>query len=289
MLVARTIPPPIRAGQHVLHFENRTLVLGVLNVTPDSFSDGGRYASAADAVAAGVRLWEEGADILDVGGESTRPGAEEIPETVELQRVVPVVEALAGRGIPVSVDTRHAPVAAAALKAGAGLINDVTALTHDPAMVDVAGSSGAAVILMHMRGAPRSMQQGSLHYDDVVEEVTTYLEGRVERLVGQGLTREQLLIDPGMGFGKGVADNVELMTGMERLTRSGRAVVWGPSRKSTLGHLLGGVPPAARLMGTVASCVVAVAGGAHVVRVHDVAAVRQALAVADAGRGAFIA
>ncbi len=287
-LFQRTVPDPVVAGAHVLRFDHRSLIMGVLNVTPDSFSDGGLHLDPAAALAAGLRMVEDGADILDVGGESTRPGAPPVPLEEELRRVIPVVTALSRAGLLVSVDTRHAAVAQAAVDAGAGIINDVSAMTHDPHMVEVAARTGAAVVLMHMRGTPQTMQQGPIHYDNVAEEVALYLEDRVAALEASGVKRSQILLDPGMGFGKTAEHNLALNISLERVARGGLAVCWGPSRKSTLGALLGGVPPSERLMGTVASCVMAVDRGAHLVRVHDVGPVRQALAVVDATRGAFI-
>jgi len=289
MMPSRSTPPPVRVGQHVLHFEHRTLVMGVLNVTPDSFSDGGKYGAVQDVVDAALRMVDQGADVIDVGGESTRPGAPVVPDNVEMARVVPVIEALVKRGVPcISIDTRKASVAAAALQAGAGMINDVTAMTHDPGMVALAARSGAAVVLMHMRGDPGTMQQGIIQYDDVVEDVSRYLEAAAERVERGGVLRSQVLLDPGFGFGKTVQHNLALTVGLERLCRSGRAVVWGPSRKSTLGLLSGGRPPQERVLATAACCVLAAERGAHIMRVHDVDEVRQALAVLDAARGAYV-
>jgi dihydropteroate synthase len=282
---------PVRVGKTELRFENRTLVMGILNVTPDSFSDGGRYVSVQAAVDAACAMVECGADIVDVGGESTRPGAEPVSLHEELARVVPVVEALTGVGIPaISVDTRHAAVAAAALAAGAGMVNDVSALTHDARMGEVAARHGAAVVVMHMRGTdPRTMQQGEIVYGNVVEEVIHHLKGAVQRAVDAGVKRSQVLVDPGFGFGKTVQHNLDLTLGIGHLGAIGHAVVFGPSRKSTLGWLGGGVAPLDRGPATLAACVLGVMHGAHVVRVHDVSAVRQALAVVDAARGAYMA
>ncbi|MEW5849677.1 MAG: dihydropteroate synthase [Myxococcota bacterium] len=288
--MTRTVPPPIRVAGTTLHFENRTLIMGVLNITPDSFSDGGRFDGVQSAVAAGMTMLEQGADILDVGGESTRPGAAPVSISEEIRRVVPVIEALRKAGAPcISVDTRNAPVAAAALEAGAGMVNDVSALTHDPAMTSLCVKTGCALVLMHMRGTPGTMQQGIIHYDDVVEDVSRYLEEAAAKAEAAGVLRSQVMLDPGFGFGKTVQHNLELLAGVERLCRSGRAVLWGPSRKSTLGAVTGGVGPRERLHSTVAACVMAADRGAHMVRVHDVAEVRQALAVVDAVRGAYIA
>jgi dihydropteroate synthase len=291
MLSARTVPPPVRVGTHHVHFENRTLVMGVLNVTPDSFSDGGMFTRVEDAVARGLQLLEDGADILDIGGESTRPGAAVVPVEEEIQRVVPVVRGLLERapGCAISVDTRNAATAQAALDAGAGMVNDVSAATHDRAMLDLCVARDVPLVLMHMRGNPVTMQQGTLAYEDVVETVASYLEERAVQARSAGLRAPNIWVDPGFGFGKTVAHNLDLMTGIPRLCAAGYPVVWGPSRKSTLGWLAGGVPPQWRVHATVAACVMAVDRGAHVVRVHDVAAVRQALAVTDAARGVYMA
>lgn len=277
------VPPPVRVGSQVLRFHQRTAIMGIINVTPDSFSDGGRIASTGAAVEAALRMVAHGADIIDVGGESTRPGAAVVPVEEELRRVVPVVEALHQSGIhAISVDTRKAAVARAALAAGASLVNDVSALQHDREMAEVCAASGCAVVLMHMRGTPETMQQGRIAYSNVVEEVAVFLGAAVERAVAAGIKREQILVDPGFGFGKTVPHNLQLMLGMDRLVALGRPVVWGPSRKSSIGVLAGGIGPEHRLPGTIAACVMAAERGAHVVRVHDVAEVSQALAVVDA-------
>lgn len=286
----RTVPPPLRVGPVTLHFEHRSLIMGVINVTPDSFSDGGVHLQAVAAVEQGLRMLDAGADILDVGGESTRPGAPPVPIEQEMQRVLPVVEGLA-RATPcaISIDTRNAATARAAVQAGAGLINDVSAGGHDADMLATAAQLGAAVVLMHMRGTPQTMQHGDIHYDNVVHQVGAYLRGRADLALAAGIPAERILLDPGFGFGKTVAHNLELMLGLPVLARAGFPVVWGPSRKSTLGALSGGVDAARRLAATVAACVMGADRGAHVLRVHDVGPVRQALAVVDAARGAYIA
>ncbi len=261
-------------------------LMGVVNVTPDSFSDGGLYLDPQAAVAHGRQLAEEGAAILDVGGESTRPGAEPVPAAEELRRVLPVVEGLAG--LCVSIDTSKASVARAALDAGATLVNDVTALRGDPEMAAVVAQSGAECCLMHMRGEPRTMQQGvgGDSYDDVVAEVKAFLEERLAFAVGEGIAEERVLLDPGIGFGKTLAHNLQLLRRLGELAALGRPLVVGTSRKSFLGRLLHDAPPAERLPGTIATCVLAYERGATVLRVHDVAPVRAALAVAAATLGA---
>jgi dihydropteroate synthase len=253
-------------------------IMGVVNVTPDSFSDGGEAYEMASAIARGLALAEAGADIIDVGGESTRPGAQPVPVEEELRRVIPVIEALAARGLLVSVDTRHGEVMAAALAAGARIINDVTALTGDAKALATVAASQAAVVLMHMQGDPRTMQDNPT-YGDVVAEVSAYLAGRIAACEAAGIARPRLAVDPGIGFGKTVAHNVALLQSLDRLRRLGCAVVIGVSRKSFIARLSRGEAPADRLGGSLAAALAAVARGAHILRVHDVAATAQALKV----------
>ncbi len=258
-------------------------IMGVVNVTPDSFSDGGLYLDPERAVAHGRRLVADGADILDVGGESTRPGAEAVSVDEELRRVVPVIEGLAGAGAAISVDTSKAAVAAAALDAGAVIVNDVTALRGDPEMAALCAERGATVVLMHMLGEPRTMQDNPT-YGDVVEEVGDFLAVRIAAAIAAGVEAERIWLDPGIGFGKTAAHNMELLRRLGELTALGRPLVIGTSRKSFIGQL-DGSPADARLGGTIASSVLAAAEGATVLRVHDVAAMRQALSVAAAVLG----
>jgi len=257
-----------------------TQLMGVVNVTPDSFSDGGLYLDPEAAIAHGRELAEAGAEILDVGGESTRPGAEPVGEEEELRRVVPVIRGLAGSGRRLSVDTSKAPVAAAALDAGAEIVNDVTALRGDPEMASLCAERGATVVLMHMLGEPRTMQQDP-RYDDVVTEVKAFLAERLEAAVTAGIDEERVWLDPGIGFGKTGAHNMELLRRLGELRKLGRPLVVGTSRKSFIGKV-DGSPADQRLGGTIASSVLAAADGADVLRVHDVAEVRQALTVAAA-------
>ncbi len=256
-------------------------LMGVVNVTPDSFSDGGLYLDPAAAIAHGQELLAAGADILDVGGESTRPGAEPVAETEELRRVVPVVEGLAGATI--SVDTSKVAVAAAAIDAGASVVNDVTALRGDPEMAALCAERGVSVILMHMRGEPRTMQQNPV-YDDVVDEVRAFLVERIESALAAGVAEDRIWVDPGIGFGKTAEHNLELLRRLGELAELGRPLVIGTSRKSFIGQLDGSAARE-RLGGTIASTVFAAAAGADVLRVHDVAEVRQALTLADAVLG----
>jgi dihydropteroate synthase len=256
--------------------------MGVLNVTPDSFSDGGRYLRAEAAIAHGLELAAEGADILDVGGESTRPGAAPVPAAEELRRVLPVIEGLtaAGVGAQISIDTSKAVVAAEALAAGAGMVNDVTALRGDPEMAAVVAGAGADCCLMHMLGEPRTMQRDP-RYREVVDEVKAFLEERLEFAVAAGIGEQRILLDPGIGFGKTVRHNLELLARLEELAAIGPPVVIGTSRKSFLGRLTGR-PVDQRLAGTIATCVMAFERGARVFRVHEVAPVTDALKVAAA-------
>jgi dihydropteroate synthase len=257
-------------------------IMGVVNVTPDSFSDGGLYLDPAAAVAHALELEGEGAAILDIGGESTRPGAEPVPAAEELRRVVPVIEGLVAAGVraQISIDTSKAAVAAAALDAGATLVNDVTALRADPEMAALVAASGADCCLMHMLGEPRTMQENP-RYGDVVSEVKAFLEQRVAFAVAAGVAEERILIDPGIGFGKTAAHNLELVRRLAELVALGRPVVIGTSRKSFLGRLTGRDTDD-RLAGTIATNVLAYERGATVFRVHDVRPVHDALAVAAA-------
>jgi dihydropteroate synthase len=267
--------------------------MGILNVTPDSFSDGGRFLDTAAAIEHGVEMATEGAAIIDVGGESTRPGAEPVAAQEQMRRVLPAIEGLVGRlpGTEVSIDTADATVAAAALSAGASILNDVTALRGDPEMADVVARSGAHCCLMHMLGEPRTMQQEP-RYRDVVGEVKSFLEERMSYALSAGIAEQKLLLDPGIGFGKTVAHNLELLRRLPELAELGRPLVIGTSRKSFLGRLAADaaglqqpVEVSERLPGTIATNVLALERGASVFRVHDVAPVRDALAVAAATLG----
>jgi dihydropteroate synthase len=260
-----------------------TKLMGVVNVTPDSFSDGGLYLDPEAAIAHGRELAAAGAEILDVGGESTRPGAEAVAQDEELRRVIPVIEGLIATEGRVSVDTSKAAVAAAALEAGAAIVNDVTALRGDPEMAALCGERGATVVLMHMRGEPRTMQDDP-RYDDVVAEVKAFLAERLEAAVAAGIAEDDVWLDPGIGFGKTAAHNMELLRRHGELADLGRPLVIGTSRKSFIGKLDGSAA-GERLGGTIASSVLAAAEGAAVLRVHDVAEMRQALAVATAVLG----
>jgi dihydropteroate synthase len=254
-------------------------LMGVVNVTPDSFSDGGLYLDSNAAVAHGMELARDGAEILDVGGESTRPGAVEVDTAEELRRTEPVVAGLAGKAT-VSIDTSKLAVAEAALDAGASIVNDVTALRHDPEMAALCAERGAGVVLMHMPGNPRTMQDDP-SYEDVVDEVKAFLTSRIEVAVAAGIGEERIWLDPGIGFGKTVGHNLELLRRLAELRELGRPLVIGTSRKSFIGRIDGSAVDD-RLGGSIASSVLAAAEGADVLRVHDVAETAQAMRVAEA-------
>jgi dihydropteroate synthase len=258
-------------------------LMGVVNVTPDSFSDGGLFLEPEAAVAHGEQLARDGADVLDVGGESTRPGAEEVAAEEEVARTEPVVSDLAGLGHTVSIDTSKLAVAEAAIAAGAAIVNDVTALRNEPEIGPLCAEHGAGLVLMHMRGTPRTMQEDP-RYEDVVDDVRSFLAERLEAALAAGVAEERIWLDPGIGFGKTLAHNLELLRRLGELRELGRPLVVGTSRKSFIGRI-DGSPADERIGGTIASSVLAVAEGAEVLRVHDVAEVAQALALATAISG----
>ncbi|HEV8571660.1 MAG TPA: dihydropteroate synthase [Actinomycetota bacterium] len=269
-----------RCGPQTIDCAERTRVMGVLNVTPDSFSDGGRFFDPEAGVTRGVEMAAQGADFLDVGGESTRPGSETVPEEEERRRVIPVIKRLVAElDIPISIDTRKPAVAAAALEVGATIVNDVTA-GADPRTFEVAREAGAGLVLMHMRGEPATMQQLT-DYQDVVTDVRDYLSQRVEAAVAAGLDRELLCVDPGLGFAKTEEQSLRLIRETDAFLSIGRPVLVGPSRKSFIGWALD-LPVDERVEGTMAAVVFAVARGAHIVRVHDVKEAARAVRVTDA-------
>jgi dihydropteroate synthase len=255
-------------------------VMGIVNVTPDSFSDGGEFFDHEKAIEHGMELVRQGADVLDIGGESTRPGADDVPLEEELRRVMPVVEGLAGVA-PVSIDTTKAEVARRAIAAGARIVNDVTALRGDPEMAGVCKDADVEIVLMHMLGTPRTMQVDP-RYDDVVGEVSEFLAVQAGLAEAAGISREKLWIDPGIGFGKTVDHNLALLKATRTLSEMDLPVLVGPSRKSFIGKLSGDAPEPRRLGGTIAACLAAMEGGAAMVRVHDVGPVVQAIRVAAA-------
>ncbi|SMF32622.1 Dihydropteroate synthase [Tistlia consotensis] len=257
---------------------DRPSVMGIVNVTPDSFSDGGDRFDPEVAIGSGLAMWRAGAAFVDVGGESTRPGAKPVTVAEEIARIRPVVAALAEAGVRVSIDTRHAAVMAAAAEAGAAVINDVTALTHDPEALAVAAGSGLPVILMHMLGTPATMQQDP-RYADVAFEVFDHLAARLEACTAAGIPRERLCVDPGIGFGKTVAHNCTLIARLSLFHGLGCPVLLGASRKAFIGRLSAGEPPKGRLPGSLAVALAGAARGAQILRVHDVPETLQALAL----------
>ena len=272
--------PQLDCAGRILKLD-RTRVMGIVNVTPDSFSDGGRHGTTDAAIAHGLKLAGEGADILDIGGESTRPGAEDVPIEEELRRVIPVIEALAKQtSIPLSIDTSKPGVMRAAVAAGAGMINDVYALRREGAL-DAASELGVPVVLMHMLGEPRSMQDDP-RYDDVVADVHRFLAERIFACEMAGIDRKRIVVDPGFGFGKTLDHNLQLLAQLQRLTELGAPVLAGMSRKKTIGTLTGRDVPEDRVAGSVTAHVVAAQRGARIVRVHDVAATVDALKVWEA-------
>jgi dihydropteroate synthase len=268
---------PLHLGERTIRLD-QPQVMGVLNVTPDSFSDGGQYADAAAAAEAGADMAAQGAAIVDVGGESTRPGAKAVWEGDEIERIVPVVRQLAQGGAAVSVDTRKADVMTAAIEAGARMINDVSALTYDGRSAGVIAASDVPVVLMHHKGAPETMQEDP-RYDDVLVEVYHWLEARIAAAADAGIARERILIDPGFGFGKNVAHNLELMNGLALLHSLGQPLVVGASRKRTIGALSNEAPADKRVGGSIAFALKAAEQGAQIVRVHDVFETVQALRI----------
>lgn len=276
---AAELSKPIRSLYETLRV--RTLVMGVLNVTPDSFSDGGLHSDPGCAVEHGIRMLEEGADLLDIGGESSRPGAEPVAADEELARVLSVVAALSSRSsVPISIDTRKPEVARAALDAGASVINDITALA-DPDMRSLAAERKAPCIIMHMRGTPQTMQTDTA-YDDVVSEIMAFLAERVGEAVSSGLPEEHIIVDPGIGFGKSAEQNLEIIRMLGDFRSLGRPILVGTSRKAFVGKYTGNLPPEGRVFGTAATVALAIAHGASIVRVHDVREMVQVARMADA-------
>ena len=274
--------PEYLAGQTVRLDLQAPCIVGVLNVTPDSFSDGGRFCDIDAALEQGRRMAQEGAALIDVGGESTRPGAPSVTVEEELDRVIPIIEALhRDLAIPLSIDTTKSAVATAAVAAGAEFVNDISGLTFDPQMAEAVAQSGAGLIVMHTRCKPETMQQNTC-YDDIVAEVTFALRRSIDRAESAGIPGEKIAIDPGIGFGKDVAGNLELLRQTAALTALGRPVMLGTSRKSFIGRVLAQENPDDRLVGTLATIALGYAGGARLFRVHDVAAAYQTILMAQA-------
>jgi dihydropteroate synthase len=273
----------LRFRRREYDLSRRALIMGVLNITPDSFSDGGRFLEGSRAVEQGNRLAEEGADILDIGGESTRPGSKPLPEEEEIRRVIPVIAELSGRiPIPISIDTRKARVAQEALQAGAEMVNDISALRFDGKMAGVVARAKVPVVLMHMRGDPENMQADT-HYHDLIGEVREFFRERLTHAVSRGISREQIILDPGIGFAKSLEEghNLILLKHLRRFVDLGQPLLVGTSRKAFLGRILD-LPPEEREEATLATVAVAIQNGASIVRVHEVKRTRRAALVADA-------
>ena len=269
-----------------LELGRRTLIMGVLNITPDSFSDGGRFADYERAIAHAFKLISAGADILDVGGESTRPGSDPVPGPVELERVIPVIRAVReSSDIPISIDTNKSEVALQSLAAGADIINDVSSLRFDPGMARVAAESGAPLILMHMLGAPRTMQINPV-YESVISQIIAFLEERMKFAVKNGIERSQIIVDPGIGFGKTVTHNLNIIRDLDSFSCMDRPIMLGASRKRFIGKILGR-PEGERELGTAVVNAFGIAAGAHILRVHDVAFHREAVGLAEAVRNGY--
>ncbi|HTN43746.1 MAG TPA: dihydropteroate synthase [Nitrospiria bacterium] len=259
----------------------RTLLMGILNVTPDSFSDGGLFLKADEAIRRAEVLAEEGADLIDIGGESSRPGADSVPVEEEIRRVVPVIESLAKRlRIPISIDTMKAEVARRALAAGARIVNDISALRFDPEMGPLVAREGVPVVLMHMQGTPKTMQAHPM-YTDVILEIRDFFETRVQWAERSGISRDRIVLDPGIGFGKTTEHNLEILSRLAEFGTIGRPLLIGPSRKSFIGQALG-LPVAERLEGTAAAVAVGVLNGASIIRVHDVRAMVRVVRMVEA-------
>jgi len=276
-----SVPKPLKLSGRTLDFKKRTFIMGIVNVTPDSFSDGGKYFKAEDAIARAKEMVRAGADIIDIGGESTRPGAGPIPEKEEIKRTLPVIVALfKEKKCLISIDTRKSRVADIALRSGARIVNDISALRHDKKMVKVIAKHKAAVILMHMQGTPKNMQKAP-NYDDVVSDIADFLEKSVEIAEKGGILSDHIMVDPGFGFGKTLEHNFELLYRLKELKVLGCPLLVGTSRKSMIGKMLN-VPPEKRSIGTAATIAIAILNGANIIRVHDVKEMKEAAKIADA-------
>jgi dihydropteroate synthase len=272
----------LKTYRREINLGKKTLIMGILNVTPDSFSDGGLFYSQQKAVERGLQMADEGADIIDIGGESTRPGAKSLDASIESKRVLPVIESLVKQvKIPLSIDTTKAKVAKLAIIGGAEIVNDISALHGDKEMTKTIKDAGATVILMHMRGKPQNMQKGNLVYNNLMGEITDYLKKSSEKALKAGIEKDRMVVDPGIGFGKTPEDNYKIIRNLYQLKELGMPVMIGTSRKSFIGRITGGEPEQ-RLEGTAATVTAAIMNGCHIVRVHDVAAMKKVAAVTDA-------
>jgi dihydropteroate synthase len=270
----------IQCGSKKLDLSSRTHIMGILNVTPDSFSDGGKYLAPELAIERGVQMAEDGADIIDIGAESTRPGAEPISYEEELQRIIPVLEGLLKQiDVPISIDTYKSSVAEAVLQIGAKIINDISGLRFDPRMKEVVAKYQAPVVIMHIKGEPLNMQRNP-HYDNLIREIYDYLYDSIELAVKAGIKQEKIIVDPGIGFGKRLFDNYEILRRLEEFKVLGCPILIGPSRKSFIGKVLN-LPSDQRLEGTIAAIAIGIQNGAHIVRVHDVKEISRACRIVD--------
>jgi dihydropteroate synthase len=270
----------LQCGNKKLDLSSRTHIMGILNVTPDSFSDGGEFYQPEQAIERGIQMAEEGADIIDIGAESTRPGAEPISTEEELQRLVPVLEGLLKKvDVPISIDTYKSSVAEMALKAGAHIINDISGLRFDPQMKDIVAKYRVPVVIMHIKGEPRNMQQNP-YYDDLIGEIYGYFDESIRIAEGAGIKRENIIVDPGIGFGKRLMNNYEILRRLYEFQGLGCPILIGPSRKSFIGKVLD-LPPDQRLEGTIAAVAIGIQNGAHIVRVHDVKEISRACRIID--------
>jgi dihydropteroate synthase len=280
------IPQPqssniLKWSRYCLELYSRTLVMGVLNVTPDSFYDGGQYHRADDAVAHALRMAKEGADIIDIGGESTRPYSKPLPIDEELKRVIPVIEKLANEiDLPISIDTYKSEVAMRALEVGAAMVNDISAMRFDPAIGNVVAATGVPIVLMHMKGTPQNMQANPI-YEDLLGEIAEFLRRAAEKAVSMGIKRDLIIIDPGIGFGKSFDDNLVILRDLAKFSSLGYPILVGTSNKSFIGHVLD-VPMESRDAGTMATIAASVMNGAHIIRAHNVKAAKQTVTIIDA-------
>jgi len=279
----------LKCGERTLDLTSRTHIMGILNVTPDSFSDGGKFFDKDQAIRQGIQLTGDGADIIDIGAESTRPGAEAVSEQEEIDRLMPVIEGLRNEiDVPISVDTYKSGVAEEALKNGADMINDISGLRFDPEMKNIVSRYDVPVVVMHIKGEPKNMQQNP-YYDNLMDEIYQYLAESIELAMTAGVGKDKIIVDPGIGFGKRLIDNYEIIRRLGELSFLGCPILIGPSRKSFIGKILD-LPPTERLEGTVAAVAMSIQNGAHIVRVHDVKEVRRACRIADllAGKKASV-
>ncbi len=269
-------------GSFRLDFSEKTHIMGILNITPDSFSDGGRHLDRSEAVDHALRMVGDGADIIDIGGESTRPGSDPLPLEEELRRVLPVIGALAKKvGVPISIDTYKSAVAGRALDAGASMVNDISGMRLDADMPKVVAEYGVPVVLMHIKGSPKDMQNKPV-YSALIPEIIEYLEGSIGIAIESGVRDDLIIVDPGIGFGKTFDHNLAILNNLEKFTALGKPLLVGPSRKAFIGKILGGATPDERIEGTAAAVAVSIMKGAQIIRVHDVKEMTRVARVADA-------